>query len=298
MANPTWDETAPTWEDTAPAQAPNGGSSQWDVVKQAAKMANAIPRPWDVARQNTIDPMAQSISDAGLATGYPRTGAAIGTALKISPEILAAYGSLRGLYNSDSPVAKAIVNTPKQIGQQMNVGEQAAGVTDQLPIRAGSVARFPKSASEVMTVTPGGTAIPPNNPMNSIPDIKPMQYPKNTNALLNFIQSRIAQFGENLSPQELSDYKKILPEMFNKAEVVRGTPQYAMASDINGQIGDLYNKAIAGRESLNQAYSLAKTLHPDLTTPIMNFIQKYGKQALKEAIGVGLGVGAAKSLSK
>lgn len=281
------------------ASTPQGNpSSQWDVVKQAASMASQLPKPWDVARQYTLDPLAQKASDVGLATGYPNTGAVVGTAIKISPEILSAYTSLKGLYNSPSPIAQAITNTPQEIGQQMNVGEQAAGINPQLPVRSGTLARFPKSNPDVMTVTPEGTIIPGGTPMNTIPDVIPTQYPKNTNALLNHIQNRVTQLGEQLNPQELSDYKKILPEMFNKGEVVRGTPQYAMASQLSNKIGELYNKAIPGREALNSAYGLSKTLHPDLITPIQNYIQKYGKGALKEAIGFALGGAVANKLLK
>ena len=267
----------------------NSLANNWQVVKAAVGMANSVPRPWDVARQYTLDPVAQKASDIGLATGYPNTGAAIGTAIKISPEILSAYTSLKGMYNSANPILKGITNTPQEIGQQMGAGEQAAGINPQLPVRSGTMARFPKTNPDVVTVTPEGTAIPGGTPMSTIPDVTPTQYPKNTNALLNHIENRITQFGDQINPQELSDYKKILPEMFNKGEVVRGTPQYAMASKLNSQIGDLYNKAIPGRDQLNQAYSVSKTLHPDIITPLQNYAQKYGKQALKEAIAVAVG---------
>lgn len=306
MSNP-WDDFKPQatsgpWDDfKAPDKAstlsPTEGSSQIDVAKFAMDQVQQA-FPWNRLRAATLDPLAQKVSDVGLAAGYPNTGAAIGTAIKLSPEILSAYTSLNGLYNSPSPIAQGITKTPQEIGQAMNAGEQAAGINPQLPVRSGTLARFPKTNPDVITVTPEGTAIPGSTPLNTVPDVVPTQYPKNTNALLNHIDNRITQFGDKLNPQELSDYKKILPEMFNKGEIVRGTPQYAMASRLSGQVGDLYNNAVPGRADLNAAYGVSKKLHPDLISPIQNYIQKYGKGALKEAIGYALGGAVANKLFK
>jgi hypothetical protein len=287
-------------DQTAPA---GGGSSQWDVAKAAMSAASDLA-PWNKANQ-ALNSAGGAVAQAGgyvggklESAGYPTAGnvaqgagVGLGGAIALSPDILAAYTGMKGLYNSSNPIARGITQAPQEIGQAMNAGEQAAGINPQLPVRSGTLARFPKTAPDVMTVTPGGTAIPGGTSLSSVPDVVPTQYPKNTNALLNHIQNRITQFGDKLSPQELSDYKKILPEMFNKGEVVGGTQPYAMASQLQTKVNDLFNQTVPGRADLNQAYGLSKKLHPDLMTPIQNYIQKYGKKALAEAIGLG-GAGA------
>src|SRR5439155_7051897 len=76
--------------------------------------------------------------------GFPKTGQAIGVgvgALSLAPEVLAAWNSLQGLYGSQNPLIQGITKTPQEIGQQMNVGEQAAGVSGQLPVRSGMISR-------------------------------------------------------------------------------------------------------------------------------------------------------------
>lgn len=253
--------------------------------------------PWNQLRQKTLDPLGEKVAELGGTMGYPATGAAIGTAVQMAPDILAAGTSLKGLYESPNVYAQGITKTPQEIGQLMGQGEEAAGVSNKLPVRSGTLARFPKTAPDVMTGTPDGTVIPPGTSMNQVPSVNPSIYPKNTNSLLNFIQDRVSQFGSKLSPQELADYRRMLPEMFSKGEVMRGTPQYALASDLQNKVTTLYTQAIPGRAVLNQAYSVSKTLHPEVMNALLNYVQKYGKSALKEAIGVGAGIAGGKALS-
>jgi hypothetical protein len=245
--------------------------------------------PWNKANQAYKGAIGWGAEKLGQVGANPYATAAVLTPAAIAPEILGAYAGLKGLYNSPNAIAQGITKTPQEIGQAMNAGEEAAGVSGQLPVRSGLNPRFPKTSPDVITVTPEGTAIPGGTPMNNIQGVSPTQYPKNTDSLLNFMKQRIDQYGDKLPVQELADYKRMLPEMFNKMEVARGTPQYALASQIQKQVSELHSAAIPGRENLNAAYSVSKTLHPEVANWIQNYAQKYGKQALKEAIGVALG---------
>jgi len=274
--------------EVAASQSQNG-SSNWDVAKFAYNQASQMA-PWNKANQAWKAGVGNVAEFVGKHTNLDPTqiGAAL-TPVAIAPEALASYTSLQGLYNSPNPIAQGITKTPQQIGQQMNAGEEAAGISGQLPVRSGMQPRFPKTPQDVMTVTPEGTAIPGGTPMNTVAGVSPTAYPKNTNALLNFMKQRIDQYGDKLPVQELADYKRMLPEMFSKMEVARGTPQYALASQLQNQVSSLHSAAIPGREALNQAYGISKTLHPDVANWIANYVQKYGKSALKGAIEVALG---------
>jgi len=95
-----WEDFAP--QQQAPAQAPSssGGGNPWDdfappkqenrpeIGLGVAYDAASSMAPWNILRQKTLDPAGEKVAEAGGRMGYPATGAAIGTAIQMSPEIL------------------------------------------------------------------------------------------------------------------------------------------------------------------------------------------------------------------
>lgn len=279
------------------------------VGQTVGKVASAIGKASDIASpltaivtpgsgipelaQQYAKPMAQAegqvVSDVGSKAGYPTVGAVAGTAVSMIPELASAYMGWKALHNVQNPIVKGALNTPQELSPEYASQNQAVGISDKLPIQRGTVAKYP-----------GLDGLPTNSPPPQSPTVAPLSYPKDTNTYLNFARDRIDSLGAQLTPQELADHKTILSNILNDLKVKGqvGTPVFAKAAQLQTDTSGLQNTVIPGRANLNQAYGISKTLNPEVMQAIKNYAQKYGKLALKEAIGVGLGVGVAKKLTQ
>lgn len=269
------------------------------VVGKAADIASpltAIVTPGSgipELAQQYAKPIAQSegqiVSDIGSKTGYPTAGAVAGTGISMIPELASAYVGWKGLHNIENPIVKGSLNTPQELSPEYASQNQAVGISDKLPIQRGTIAKYP-----------GLNGLPSNVPPSQSATVAPLSYPKDTNTYLNYARDRVDSLGNQLTPQELSDHKTILSNILNDLKVKGqvGTPVFAKASQLQTDTSALQNSVIPGRADLNKAYGISKTLNPDVMNAIKNYAQKYGKLALKEAIGVGLGVGVARKLSQ
>lgn len=226
----------------------------------------------------------EAIAETGGELGYPKTGVALGAIPAMAPYVLGAYGALKGLSQSQAPLARAIRQTPREIGAEMQLGEQSVGVTSRLPELRGSKARFPQPEMNVATKAPR-----PIVPAETVPSVPPESYPRDPNTFINMAQDRITRFGDKLSPQELTDYQRQISNWFSTGKINPRDPIGAIATKVSKQAVELRNMMVPGRTELNQVYGLSKTLHPDVTGALKDYAAKYGKRALAEAVAIATG---------
>lgn len=206
------------------------------------------------------------------------SGFAVPGAVKAVSEIPAAIKGFLG--NSKSAFLQALAKNPKEFGPDFEAGRSAAGISGQLPMRRGAVARFPKPEMNVPTKSPK-----PIVDAETLPSVPPVSYPRDTNSFINFARARVKGFGKRLSPQELDDYKTELSNILGSTPP--GTPQYAVASQLKTDVTGLHNEAIPGREFVNKAFGMSKTLHPKI--PVGGAIKSAAKLAGKLTLATLLG---------
>lgn len=257
----------------------NGGPISQAV--NAAGQTLALPIRTGETLSQGPEALGEAASNIGNDIGYPKTGAAIGTAISMVPYAAGMVGGLNSLGSSSNPLVRGLVTAPEEIGAEMNVGEKSAGINPtMLPVRRGTIPKFP-----------GLDGLPTNTPPTEAPTVAPMVYPKDTATFLNFARSRVDSLGEQLQPQELADYRIILNNMIKGGEVKAGTKPYALASQLYTDTNSLFTQAIAGREELNQIYKYAKMM-PDIGDAIKLGIKKFGPLAVKGAFtAAGMGAG-------
>lgn len=263
--------------------------------------------PWNVLRAHTLQPAADAVAEQGGRLGYPKTGAALGTAIAISPEILSAYTSLRGIYNSANPIVKGLMNTPQELGPQYAAQNEAVGLRARPPEQSGANLKFPNPYGEntLTTRPPAAIQVDTNIPSNlrgadALPSTTPVKYPNNPASLINAADQRISQFGPQLNQQELSDYKALLDQNIGDPNKIpkfidgKKNPLYAQASQVRAKVSDLLNQVIepklAGanlpegtmptRAGLNQAYGVASKQQA-----LTELIKKYGLKGIELAGG-------------
>lgn len=229
------------------------------------------------------DPTGQKLlkNAATAAQGYFLPGA-IKTIASIPGAIKTALGE------SSIPLLKALGKSPGELSPEFSTGNEAAGISEQLPVQRGAMARFPQPERIAPTKQPIPIA-----KAETLPSVPPVSYPRDPASFINFAQARIKAFGSRLSPQELNDYKDILSDIFNTGKIAHGTPQYAVASQLGTDVSGLHTAAIPGREALNATYGLSKTLHPDLVGPLFGLVKRFGKLAVASALaGAGFETGS------
>lgn len=266
--------------DSPTASPPSGGPPPGFVVQQGPdlsavdkakliyKMMGAAPTPERMLKEKVLDPAGEALAEAGGRTGHKAISipaAAVGTMISEAPAFAGAASSLSGLYNQEDPTpfAEAIKNTPSDLSPRYTALDEKAGISGDLPIRRGTVPKFP-----------GLNGLPANVPPPEAPMVNPSSYPKDTNALLNFMKARISAYGDKLSSQELRDYDSMLGTMFKGREISPGTDQYALASQRASENTPLLNKAVPGRADLDTIYAISKKLRiaPEIAKNIWSYL--------------------------
>ena len=248
-----------------------------EPLVSAVMPGSGIPEMAQAAAPGIAQSEGQMISDAGLATGYPKTGAGIGTGIAMIPDIAAAAMTIPTLKGS-SIIAKGLMTAPEELGPAMQAGEQSAGIdTGAAVVRRGTIPKFP-----------GLDGLPQNVPPPEAPTVAPVVYPKDTASYLNFVRDRLDSLGEQLTPQELADHREIINTMFKKGEVVAGTKNYALASQAYADANSLFTDAVAGRADLNQVYKYAKII-PSIGDALGGAVKKYGPRVVQGALAIGGG---------
>lgn len=204
--------------------------------------------------QRGLDAVAEKTAEFGGRMGHPKMGAAAGTAISMAPELLGAGTTFAAMERSPSPLARAIRTTPEEFNAEFRAGEKAAGITDEVPVQRGAMARFPP----VERVAPTKQPIPVEK-AQPLPSVKPVSYPKDTPSFVNFAKARIRAFGNRLTPKEVDDYAKVATNTLDNLESkgMRKTPLFAAVSDLKTMAVNLRNEVVSGRADLNKAYKLS-----------------------------------------
>jgi hypothetical protein len=223
------------------------------------------------------DIAGEAANDFGASQGYPLTGAAVGTAIKMLPAAATAYGGWEGIHNIPSPTLQGLLNTPKELGPRYTAIDSKAGVSGDLPVQRGNISKFP-----------GLDGTPQNAPPIQTPNVAPTIYPKDTNTYLNFVRNRIANLGKEMTPQELADHDSMLSSLMGKMQVNNQgqTPVFAKAAQAHSDITAIRNAIVPGRADLNTSYGIAKT--QEQLGPL---VKKYLSNAAKVGGTIG-GVGS------
>lgn len=191
-----------------------------------------------------------AVNEIGARQGYPLTGAAVGTAIKMIPAAATAYGAWEGIHSISSPTLQGLLNTPKELGPRYAAIDSKAGVSGDLPVQRGNVPKYP-----------GMNGMPQNAPPTAAPEVAPTVYPKDTNTYLNFVRNRLANLGKAMTPQELADHDAMLSDLMGrmKAKNLEHTPVFAKAAQAHTDLTAIRNEVVPGRADLNTSYGVAKT---------------------------------------
>lgn len=301
------------------AQQPSG-ISKLDLAKAAMSQVEQLA-PWNKANQAVKDIGGEVAQVGGYIggkvanAGYPATGNAIqaggvglGGAIALSPDLLAAYTGMKGIYNSPNPTVQGLVNTPQELGPQYAAQNQAIGISNDVPETASKVVnpdpyQYPSTLTKPKYVNgiagqvegaPTISRLKPQVPAEPLPSTTPLKYPDDPGTLINQINDRISTHGTNLNPQELSDYKNLLQTKMANGDIPKFDPNgkvtsiFAQASQANKNITNTLNQVaepllqnaqlpegtIPTRSGLNQAYGTASKQQN-----IQNFLQKWGIRA-------------------
>lgn len=323
----------------------SGLAKNYEAYKTAANIAGSVA-PWNQVKQG-LTSLGGAISEgagnlgARVSNGIPqygippspKIGAAIqgagvvaGAVPAIGPDVLAAYSSLRGLYNPENPLAVGLTNSTKDISPQYAAQNEALGVSNDVPETANKIKyqdpyEYPSQLTKPKYVNgqpvpnPGGSTfsrpkvqLPADSGMGAaqpLPGNIPLQYPNDPASLINHINDTIDTHGANVPLQQLQDYKELLSTKMagDAPEIPRGTPLFAKATQTSQKVNSTMNQVadpllqktklpsgvLPTRTALNQAYSVASKRQQ-----ILEFIKKYGARTAEVAGTVGgLGAGAA-----
>lgn len=233
---------------------------------------NMIPdAPWTRLRNATLEPAGEAIAEAGGAMGYPATGAAIGTAVQMAPDLLGLYGGRQALYGAQqkSPVVQGLLNTPRELGATYEAQNAAARVVNRPVPTGGTVPRF--APFERVAATKQPTPIVAAEP---VPSNVPTSYPSQPERFLSYAEQRLGNSqGKPIAPQELMDWRNKLQTDISTNRIPQFDPEtrkttqlFRAATDLRSRAGSYFNNAIepalqeAGlqsRASLNQANRVA-----------------------------------------
>lgn len=233
--------------------------------------------PWTRLRNATLEPAGEMVAEAGGQMGFPATGAALGTAVQMAPELLSTYAGMRGLYQSQSPTVRGLINTPQELSPQYGIQNQAIGVTKTTPLQGGRVPTYAKPELQGLATRPPRPLVP----AEPLPGVVPERLPSQPADFMSYASGKLDQFGNRINPQELMNWHtKLSNDMANPSVIPRfdqsgGTTQiYQQASDLQSRIKSTFNPMInenlkkvtlpegvfTTREGLNKAYSVAKTV--------------------------------------
>jgi len=277
------------------------------VYRQAFQMASDA-LPWNKVKSGLQD-LGGSIAEEGGKLGFPKTGVALGLIPALGPDVLAAGTSLQGIYESQNPIIKGLINTPSELGADYAAQNNAIGVTRRVPVEGGMKASYPVQGNIPSEVMAGKTYVTPS------------KLPSNTGAFLNYANAKLAGLGDQMSPQELMDWQVKLQTDMNSGKIPqfdkttgRITTAYQQAADLLSRTKQAFNSiagdaltpnvqaqlpagAIKNRPDLNKAFSIAtKVQNPVraiLPPSAIYILKKYAPSVLE-----GLGFGEAANLVK
>ena len=264
-------------------------------------LLDALPDSPATRIQKGLKTLGGNIAEEGGKVGYPKTGIALGGAVALAPDILATTTGLEGLYKSQNPIVKGLLNSPSELGADFAAQNDAIGVTRRVPVEGGMKPSFPVHG---------------NVPPEVLGTVVPSKYPANTGAFLAYANNKLANLGDAINPQELMDWQVKLQTDLNSGRIPqfdkttgRITTAFQQASDLLSRTKQAFNRvasnaltpevqaqlpegAIKNRPDLNRAFRVSTTAQ----NPIRAAIPPQAAAILKKyapAVLEGLGFGAA-----
>lgn len=291
-AKPEFDPNAPFTSQENPEM---GGSPPLGfVASQVADLA-----PWNKANKILKEDVAGGIAEGGgylgAKAGFPKTGQALGVGVGglvgLSPEILASYAGLKGIYGSSNPTVKGLINTPQELSPQYTEQNAAIGVTRRIPQEGGQLPKFPQPEVQGLA-SKAPKAMVPAEPL---PGVVPTRLPGKPGDFMAYANNKLAQFGDKINPQELMDWQvKIQTDMGNgtipKIDPSTGriTTIYQQATDLANRIKSVFNPIA---ESRLQGADLSPETIPtraglDKAYGVSSKVQNFTKKTVKYAGGI------------
>lgn len=237
-----------------------------------------------------------------LASKYPNvankvgpTLGVLGATVGILPELVTGGQLLKSVTTGDTALAKGIREGPNSIGKDINElesGPNGAGINQNQPVIVrGSRARWAPyvdaNGKRVILTEETGGLIPPQS------------YPGEPGDFIRFVNKRLDDYGDSLSPQELKQLNKAVPEIFRKNTDAFGKFKGSddtkrLLTELGQRISKVFDASIKGREFESDAYAVSKSIHPDFAKDILPLVKKYGKKALALFAAGALGGAGAK----
>jgi hypothetical protein len=304
-----------------PITLPNAPSGPISGALDMARQTLEAPIRTGATIGNVPEVAGQSISNIGETAGYPKTGAAIGTAVSLAP---LAYGLAQGGKAIDSflrgpnmpSFVRGITNTPKMLGPEYEAQNRLLGVDRATPLEGGRYPTFAKPEMQFPTKQPK-----PLVPPEPLPGEVPIRYPSAPGDFLSYAKGRLAGSPDQIDPQELMDWQVKLQTDMNNGKIPQfdknGNPTtiFADASDVADQSRRLFKQfadtnlpmlqeegavpsgVSTSRSSLDAANRYAHLVRNPIASvlpaPVIYALKKYGPSIL-EGLGVGAGIGVAK----
>lgn len=287
-------------------------------VLGAARQTVGFPFRVGATISTLPDVLGQGASDIGESAGYPKTGAAVGTAIKMAPYVTLARVGWNAMQQSANPVVRGLVNTPQELSPQYTAQNKLIGISDRMPESLGGKTIFPNPYSNTLSTKPPPALNVDTNIQSNLrgaeplPSTTPMKYPSNNEVFVNYANKRLA-FGDKLNPQELSDIKyKADGAITDAKDSLRSNPSdkaaktlLARASAIRSQSNTLLNQVasktlptenipsgtIPTRPGLNTAYGIASRQKAiqDLIKSLPKYMG-YGGGAIGGLAGAGYAI--------
>lgn len=225
--------------------------------------------PWNKIKEATFGKAGEKVAELGGKLGYPILGAELGTGVSMIPDTSSALMGFEGIENLENPIAKGLLNTPKELSPEYDalLENPELNISKRTPELGGSKATFPNPYNQTVSTKPPlaiqtETAYPTNlRGAEPLPSTVPLKYPgqaDNPRAFINFANSRIQAFGDKLSPQEVTDYGKIISQYYKDGVFPKGSPLAADGGKLSSLVDTLQNKLIDGKQALDTAYGISK----------------------------------------
>ncbi len=235
------------------------------VASQVSKLA-----PWNrvsAAMPEIAGTGAEWLGGKGIP---PRLAASAMLPVAIAPQLVEAAGALGTLYGPNR-LGKAIRNTPSMLGPQYEFQNVKAGIGTSKPVGRGIEPVFNLRKGQIPAVT----------------DV-PKTYPKGPEAFYNYADAKLKTFGDQLSTQELSHWKKIIGTFLDKGPNRIGNDMYGALSKLKNQVASAEASAVTGalkgvpipkgfestREELNAINRLSRQLRiaPEVAKKLWKYL--------------------------
>ena len=245
---------------------PQGGGSP--PLGYVASKVSAMA-PWNQVSKIFPEAAGKLAETYGAHGMNPYISAMLTTPLAMAPAIAGTALGQEGIYESENPIAKGLLNSPKELSPEYDklLSNPNLNISQRTPELGGAKATFPNPYGNPLSTKPPQaiqteTAYPTNlRGAEPLPTTVPLKYPgqaDNPRAFINFANARIQAFGDKLLPQEVIDYGKIISQYYKDGVFPEGSPLATDGAKLSSTVDALKNQLIQGKKALDIAYGISK----------------------------------------